>query len=948
MSESSVPPSQQNQALGFAPAGYDSDNSEDEMLMVMPDTSTSSGESGRCFDDERIKIVPHIGWRAGIGDRDFDIELDDNIATWFEGFRDNFKTFKKGPVISQRLQMFYMNTRNPYEWSLKLFANCPDHNSPKSNSLAYTVLEEMRNFKKHYNLGTDQLVDDNLRMVAFNFVAKQGHCLLFRMVVDTFEFLQCRELFVPKLREMIARKQYKEAGQIAIDLELFDEFDEHDFVMPLFMQDKISIAEDYLNKAERLQRPVVQLLDSFFDKRQSVESHCSRYITEHEVSDVYYSKLHQKPLSKLVQRLAKNYNVPKQFTPNVNKMKNFGALQFLVHKRYTEKSLNKDSWDEMVRDTVSETDRELQLELVCLCSNFNDQQEAAKWASHYKLKRTDLPLLVQDYILEQEGNQQLPRQDIDDEQWDAPESEPAHTLRLDESHVHLVDTKDKFLAMLSDLSRQSVVAFDSEWKPTFGGANEVSLIQLATWDDVYMIDVLVSQLEPSDWAALAKNVFNRDDILKLSFAPSTDISMFQKALPSFNVIYSSQNTSAILDLQLLWRHVERFDSFRFPYHEESVNQNLANLVRLCLGKKLDKSNQFSNWAKRPLRKEQLRYAALDAFCLLEIYEAIERQLTHIQLDPNEILNALLNDVRPNNDGGSTRRTGWSQDGSSSSSRRNHRDRHKKRLAHSSGDANSGNSSRNYQNHHLSHQNRPKAKGVGSREQQPFPGPNTKSVLVSEVRFVCDRMLEGLAKMLRRFGIDTVAIRNEKGDRCVFVAHQEGRYVLTRGANFHKYCEYLPPGNCYNVSNDRVEDQLLEVLRYYKIVVRQENIFSRCQLCNCGRFLSATPEDVYRLKTGTPMPANYMDMHRKDPLPSDDRRMKLDRSWILDSLGERHHKAGRTDAGVPIDIGYVSDSVIANVDVFYICDGCGRCYWDGSHLENILAGKLVDLLSLKYD
>lgn len=55
----------------------------------------------------------------------------------------------------------------------------------------------------------------------------------------------------------------------------------------------------------------------------------------------------------------------------------------------------------MVRDTVSETDRELQLELVCLCSNFNDQQEAAKWASHYKLKRNDLPLLVQDYILEQ-------------------------------------------------------------------------------------------------------------------------------------------------------------------------------------------------------------------------------------------------------------------------------------------------------------------------------------------------------------------------------------------------------------------------------------------------------------------------------------------------------------------------------------------------------------------
>lgn len=733
MSDSNPP---QNQ-LRFVPAGYDSDdNSEDEMLMMsMSNTSVGSGRSGErdgsCFEDERIKIVPHIGWHAGIAERDFDIELDENIAIWFEGFRESFKTFKKGPLISQRLQMFFLNTRNPFEWALKLFANCPDHNAPKANSLAYTVLEEMSNYKKQYSLEADPLVDDNLRMVAFNFVAKQGHCVLFRMVVNTFELLRCPDLFIPKVREFLAQKQYKEAGQIAVDLELFNEFDEHDFVMPLFLQDKISIAEDYLNKAQRLQRPVVQLLDSFFDKKQSVENHCSRYISEHEVTDVYYSKLHQKPLSKLVQRLAKNYNIPKQFTPNVNKMKNFGALQFLVHKRYYEKSLNKDSWDEMVRDTVSDTDRQLQLELVCLCSNFNDQPEAAKWAHHFQLKMNELPLLVQDYIIEQDDTEPKTRQDFEEEQWDAPHSEPAHALRLDESRVHLVDSKNKFYAMLSDLTRQSVIAFDSEWKPTFGGANEVSLIQLATWEDVYMIDVVVCRLEGPDWASLVKNVFNRDDILKLSFAPSTDISMFQKALPAFNVLYNSQTTSAILDLQLLWRHIERYDSFRFPYHEESLNQNLANLVKLCLGKKLDKSNQFSNWAQRPLRKEQLRYAALDAFCLLEIYEAIEKQLTVIQLDPNEILNALLNDVRSTSHEGGTKRSG-KQDGSSSSRRSGggYRDKYIKRNTYNS-DADGGHSSRGYQNHQppqYHQQNRYKSKGVGSREQQQPEGPNPKSVL----------------------------------------------------------------------------------------------------------------------------------------------------------------------------------------------------------------------------
>lgn len=141
------------------------------------------------------------------------------------------------------------------------------------------MIEELNSFKKRYTPATDQLVDDNLRMVAFNFMTKQTHCLLFRLAVDTYELLRCREMFVPKVRAMLARKQYKEAGQIAVDLELFDHFDEHDFVMPLFLQDKISIAEDFLNRAVRLQRPVVQLLDSFFSKKESVESLCSRYIT---------------------------------------------------------------------------------------------------------------------------------------------------------------------------------------------------------------------------------------------------------------------------------------------------------------------------------------------------------------------------------------------------------------------------------------------------------------------------------------------------------------------------------------------------------------------------------------------------------------------------------------------------------------------------------------------
>lgn len=123
-----------------------------------------------------------------------------------------------------------------------------------------------------------QYVDDNLKMVAFNFVRKQGQPNLYQMVVKTFDMLASRHLFVDKIRELIVEHCYKEACQWARELQLYNEFTIFDMVLPLILQDKSSIAEEYLNKAKHLQQPLVELLDSLLDKSSSIQNRCGEYI----------------------------------------------------------------------------------------------------------------------------------------------------------------------------------------------------------------------------------------------------------------------------------------------------------------------------------------------------------------------------------------------------------------------------------------------------------------------------------------------------------------------------------------------------------------------------------------------------------------------------------------------------------------------------------------------
>lgn len=131
---------------------------------------------------------------------------------------------------------------------------------------------------------------------------------------------------------------------------------------------------------------------------------------------------------------------------------------------------------------------------------------------------------------------------------------------------------------------------------------------------------------------------------------------------------------------------------------------------------------------------------------------------------------------------------------------------------------------------------------------PFPAPiaGRPKLYAKDAKILCDTMVQGLGKYLRKLGIDTKLLMNPvQHSYCVRVALMENRFVITRGKSYlearilifffptsdikFQFASQLPPGQVINISSQYVEQQVDEVLKFFNIQVEQSDIFSRCMV-----------------------------------------------------------------------------------------------------------------------
>ncbi|MEE9295471.1 MAG: HRDC domain-containing protein [Phycisphaerae bacterium] len=166
----------------------------------------------------------------------------------------------------------------------------------------------------------------------------------------------------------------------------------------------------------------------------------------------------------------------------------------------------------------------------------------------------------------------------------------------------MVQTADAFAEVCRCLGDAERVAFDAEFVAEDAYTAQVCLIQVATQERVWLIDPLAGFEVTPFWELVGDQ-----RIEKVVHAGFEDLAI------SFH--QTGQVPQNIFDIQIAAGLV----GFDYP-------MSLLRLVRAVQGVKLPKSQTLTNWRKRPLSAQQIRYAVEDVLHLLPIRSSIHERL----------------------------------------------------------------------------------------------------------------------------------------------------------------------------------------------------------------------------------------------------------------------------------------------------------------------------------
>lgn len=174
-----------------------------------------------------------------------------------------------------------------------------------------------------------------------------------------------------------------------------------------------------------------------------------------------------------------------------------------------------------------------------------------------------------------------------------------------DGEIILIDNAAVAHEALRALSREKMVGFDTETKPSFrkGRRNQVALMQISTAGRCFLF-----RLNKIGICAELKAFLENPDILKIGLSVHDDFCAIRRT--------EDFEPQGFVDLQEMVRDFEIADI------------SLQKIYAIIFGQRISKGQRLTNWEADILTEAQQAYAALDAWACLRIYNV----LTHHSFD----------------------------------------------------------------------------------------------------------------------------------------------------------------------------------------------------------------------------------------------------------------------------------------------------------------------------
>lgn len=166
--------------------------------------------------------------------------------------------------------------------------------------------------------------------------------------------------------------------------------------------------------------------------------------------------------------------------------------------------------------------------------------------------------------------------------------------------IIVIETAADARSALRYLSRQPIVGFDTETRPSFrkGRTHNVALVQLSTDECCFLFRICKTGfIEP------LRNFFELDSVVKVGLSIKDDFHGLHK-IDDFS-------PKGFVELQ---DYVHRYGI---------SDASLQKIYAIIFGQRITKGQRLTNWEAPELTPAQQHYASLDAWACLQLYKYLE-------------------------------------------------------------------------------------------------------------------------------------------------------------------------------------------------------------------------------------------------------------------------------------------------------------------------------------